>query len=143
MSDIRTGPFWDMIEGRIPAPAAAQLLGWRLLDVDPEAGKIRVQFGGTEQFLNPAGTIQGGLLSAMLDDTMGPAAVAFLGGSRLVQTLELKVNFIRPGKVGLIFGEGRVLHRGRDIMFLEGTLKNPDAEIIATGTATARILPAA
>lgn len=143
MSDKRTGPFWDMIEGRMPGPPAAQLLGWTLLDVDPDAGTIRVRFGGTEQFLNPAGTLQGGLLSAMLDDTKGPAAMAFLGGNRLVQTLELKVNFIRPGKVGPILGEGCVVLRGRDIMFLEGALKNPDGKIIATSTATARILPVA
>ena len=79
----------------------------------------------------------------MLDDTMGPAAMAFLGGKQLVQTLELKVNFIRHGKVGPIFGEGRVVHHGRDIMFLEGALKHPDGKIIATSTATARILSVA
>ena len=60
MSNKRTGKFWDMIEGRTPGPPAAQLLGWKLLDVDPGAGTIRVQFGGTEQFLNPAGTIRAG-----------------------------------------------------------------------------------
>jgi acyl-coenzyme A thioesterase PaaI-like protein len=79
----RIGPFWDMIEGRKPAPPAAQLLGWKLLQIDPDVGTIRVEFEGTASFLNPAGTIQGGLLSAMLDDTMGPAAMAFLGGAQM------------------------------------------------------------
>jgi uncharacterized protein (TIGR00369 family) len=136
----RTGPFWDMIEGRRPAPPAAQLLGWKLLEIDPDAGTIRVEFDGKASFLNPAGTIQGGILSAMLDDTMGPAAMAFLGGAQMAQTLELKVNFMRAGKVGSIFGEGRVAHRGRDILFLEGALRDGEGKIIATATATARVL---
>ena len=74
----RSGPFWDMIEGRAPMPPGARLLGWMLLSVDPERGEIRVRFEAKPDFLNPAGTVQGGILSAMLDYTMGPAAVAFL-----------------------------------------------------------------
>ena len=136
----RTGPFWDMIKGRRPAPPAAQLLGWKLLEIDPDVGTIRVEFDGKASFLNPAGSIQGGILSAMLDDTMGPAAMAFLGGAQMAQTLELKVNFMRAGKVGPIFGEGRVAHRGRDILFLEGALRDGEGKIIATATATARVL---
>ena len=79
----RKGPFWDMIEGRAPMPPVARLLGWTLLSIDPERGEIRVRFEAKPDFLNPAGTVQGGILSAMLDDRMGPAAVALLGGNRL------------------------------------------------------------
>ncbi len=143
MKEKRIGPFWDMIEGRQPAPPAAQLLGWKLLEIDPDEGTIQVEFDGKASFLNPAGTIQGGFLSAMLDDTMGPAAMALLGGTQMAQTLELKVNFMRPGKTGPIFGEGRVAHRGRDILFLEGALRDREGKVIATATATARVLPIA
>lgn len=140
MAATGVGPFWDMVEGKKPAPPAAQLLGWKLLEIDPEAGTIRVEFDGKASFLNPAGTIQGGLLGAMLDDTMGPAAMAYLGGRQMAQTLELKTSFLRPGKVGPIVGEGRVVHRGRDVLFLEGTLKDGEGNTIATATATARIV---
>ncbi len=30
MAIERRGPFWDVIEGRQPAPRAARLLGWKL-----------------------------------------------------------------------------------------------------------------
>jgi acyl-coenzyme A thioesterase PaaI-like protein len=69
----REGPFWDVMEGRAAPPPAAILLGWELVAVDPEAGTIEVAFTASEQFLNPAGVIQGGFLAAMLDDTLGPA----------------------------------------------------------------------
>ena len=96
----RSGPFWDMIEGRAPMPPVARLLGWMLLSVDPERGEIRVRFEAKPDFLNPAGTVQGGILSAMLDYTMGPAAVAFLGGNRFTQMLELKTSFRSAGAAG-------------------------------------------
>jgi acyl-coenzyme A thioesterase PaaI-like protein len=35
--------------------------------------------------------------------------------------------------------EAKVVHRGRDILFLEGAMKDKEAKLIATGTATARI----
>ena len=124
----RSGPFWDMIEGRAPMPPVARLLGWTLLSIDPERGEIRVRFEAKPDFLNPAGTVQGGILSAMLDDTMGPAAVALLGGNRFTQTLELKTSFYRPARPGPIIGFGRVAHRGRELIFLEGTLSDGEGK---------------
>jgi acyl-coenzyme A thioesterase PaaI-like protein len=49
----------------IPVPPSAKLLGWRLLDVRPWDGWLKVGFNGRAEFCNPAGFIQGGILSAM------------------------------------------------------------------------------
>ena len=59
-----------------------------------------MEFQATEQFLNPMGAIQGGFLTAMLDETMGPAAISALPAGQGVPTLELKVSFIRPARPG-------------------------------------------
>ena len=142
MSEVgRRGVFWDMVEGRVAAPAAATLVGWRLVAIDPEQGTIRVAFEAKPEFLNPVGTVQGGILTAMLDDTMGPAATAYLGGDAFCQTLELKTSFLRPAKPGPLYGQGRIVHRGRDVVFVEGHLEDADGRLIATATATARIIP--
>jgi acyl-coenzyme A thioesterase PaaI-like protein len=62
MDTQRRGPFWDMLAGRIPPPPAAMLLGWALVEVDPELGTIEVAFRAGDQFMNPVGVIQGGFL---------------------------------------------------------------------------------
>jgi uncharacterized protein (TIGR00369 family) len=136
----RSGPFWDVMEGRAPVPPAAATLGFELRSVDPDAGTIVVGFTASEAFLNPAGNVQGGFLAAMLDDTLGPALVATLGPDQFAPTLELKVSFLRPASVGPLIGRGRVVHRGGTIAFLEGTLSDPTGEVVATATATARIV---
>jgi uncharacterized protein (TIGR00369 family) len=140
MSMEREGPFWDVMLGRKPAPPAAATLGFKLLDIDAEQGTIRVQFEGKEQFLNPMGNVQGGFLCAMLDDTLGPALVATLPKDHFAPTIELKVNFIKPAKPGVLVGTGRVVSRGGTIAFLSGELSTEQGELIATATATARIV---
>ena len=47
------------------APPSSKLLGWHLLDARPKDGWIRIGFDGKRDFCNPAGFVQGGILSAM------------------------------------------------------------------------------
>src|SRR5579875_2629109 len=136
----RTGPFWEMLAGRRKAPPAAELLGWSLSWVAPERGEIEVRFSADERFVNPVGKIQGGFLTAMLDDTLGPALVATLPDGEFAVTLELKVNFLRPADPGRVTGTGRVVHRGGSIAFLAGELRDRAGQLVATATATARII---
>ena len=135
-----TGPFWDAVHGRAPMPPVATLLGWQLEDVDPEAGTIVVRFEGREEFTNPLGTIQGGLLAAMLDDTMGPALVATLPPGGFAPTLEMKVTYLEPAVVGPLWGHGRVVKRGGTISFVEADLVDGDGTIVARATATVRMI---
>jgi uncharacterized protein (TIGR00369 family) len=142
MTDTRRGAFWDAVDGRAPMPTAAKTLGWSLIHADTERGEIEVYFAATGEFLNPAGTVQGGFLTAMLDDTMGPALAAMLEPGLYAATLELKVSFLRPAAPGRLVGRGRVVHRGGTIAFLAGELLDDSGQVVATGSATARILRA-
>jgi len=135
----RTGPFWDVMEGRAPPPPAAELLGFELVSVDPQAGTIEVAFEATEQFLNPAGTVQGGLLAAMLDDTLGPALVATLSDGEWAPTTDLHVQFLSPARPGRLLGRGRIVRRGGQVAFMTGDLSDEDGNLLATATATASI----
>jgi uncharacterized protein (TIGR00369 family) len=136
----KTGPFWDFLAGRSPAPPAAALLGWQLSWVAPDRGEIEVTFDAHAGFANPMGNVQGGFLAAMLDDTLGPALVATLDDGEFAPTLELKVSFLRPAVPGRLTGSGRVVHRGGSIAFLAGELTDQQGNLLATATATARII---
>jgi len=136
----RRGHFWAAVEGRAPMPAATTTLGWSLVHADVERGEIEVSFEATEDFLNPAGTVQGGFLTAMLDDTMGPALAATLDDGQYGTTIDLKVSFLRPAKPGRLTGHGRIVHRGGTIAFLAGELLDQTGQVVAVGSATTRIL---
>ena len=125
---------------RLPAPPCAKLLGWHLIDARPKDGWIRIGFDGKQDFCNPAGFVQGGILSAMLDDTMGPAVFAMTEGRLYTATISLTVNFLAPAKPGRIVGEARVTQLGKSVAFIEGRLTAQDGTLLATATTNARLV---
>ena len=131
---------WDIIEGRKEPANAGKTLGMRVIHAEPKGGALKVQFEAKPEFLNPMGNIQGGFLAAMLDSTLSPALASTLTPEQMCPTLELKVSFLRPAREGLITGTARVVHKTNSVAFLEGELRNPDNQVVATGTATARII---
>ena len=128
---------------RLTAPPSSKLLGWHLLDARPEQGWIRIGFDGKAEFCNPAGFIQGGILSAMLDDAMGPAVFVMTDGKLYTATITMTVNFLAPAKVGPIVGEAKVTQLGKTIAFVEGSLMTEDGNLLATATTSARLVETA
>jgi uncharacterized protein (TIGR00369 family) len=125
---------------RMTPPPSAKLLGWTLLDARPQEGWIRIGFEGKQEFCNPAGFVQGGILSAMLDDTMGPAVFVMTDGRLYTATITMTVNFLVPAKPGPITGEAKVARLGKTIAFVEGKLMGEDSAVLATATAVARLV---
>jgi len=110
----RSGPFWDAIEGRAPVPRAAATLGFEFISGDVENGTIEVAFAATGDFTNPAGNVLGAFQAAMLFDTVGPALLATLAPDEFQSTMSRA--------------------------FLEATLADSAGAMIATATATARVI---
>lgn len=127
----------------LAVPPSAKLLGWHLLDARPKEGWIKAGFDGKADFCNPAGFVQGGLLSAMLDDTMGPAVMIMTEGKLYTTTISLTVNFLAPAKPGPIVAEAKVTQLGKTIAFVAGRLTAEDGTLLATASASARLLEAA
>jgi uncharacterized protein (TIGR00369 family) len=138
--DQRSGPFWDAVEGRAPMPRAAATLGLQFVDADPGQGTIELAFAAREDFTNPAGNVLGAFVAAMLYDTVGPALLATLEPDQFQSTLGITVSFLRPARPGRLVGKGRVVHREGDMAFLEALLLDAQGALIATATATARVI---
>jgi uncharacterized protein (TIGR00369 family) len=137
---VRTGPFWDAVAGRRPLPPAAATLGFELVGADVDHAMIDVAFTATDAFTTPRGDVLEGFLAAMLHDTVGPALLAVLAPGEFITTLTLDATFLRPAYPGRLVGRGRVVHREGDIAFLEGTLSDSDRTVVATASATARVI---
>ncbi|MGB6230784.1 MAG: PaaI family thioesterase [Litorimonas sp.] len=129
----------DTIFDRLPAPPAAETLGWELLALDAEAGTIELAFDARPGFCNPIGHVQGGFLAAMLDDTLGPALFAHVDGRRFGTTIDLHVHYLRGVKPGRVTTKGRVVKLGSRIAFMDGELFDADGRICAKATASAAL----
>jgi uncharacterized protein (TIGR00369 family) len=134
----RAGFLEALTSGRIRPPACAVTLGLEIIAYDPETRSIRLSFQGRPEFANPIGNVQGGFLSAMLDDAMGLASACELGEGEFAPTLGLSVQFHRPAAIGPLVGIGRVVTRGSTVCQLAGELFQND-RMVASATATAII----
>ena len=121
-------------------PPSSKLLGWHLIDARPTDGWIRIGFDGKTAFCNPAGFVQGGILSAMIDDTMGPAVFVMTDGRLYTATISLTVNFLAPARPSPIIGEAEVVQLGKTVAFVAGKLTAEDGTLLATATANARLI---
>lgn len=135
----REGFFWKAIDGGRALSPVGALLGWQLIDAGDDEQPFRVRFEGKPEFCNPAGNIQGGMLAAMLDETLSPALASRLGPGEFPATLEMKVSFTAPVGVGEVLGEARVVSQGKTICFLEAQLRDPGGRVVAAATATAML----
>jgi uncharacterized protein (TIGR00369 family) len=111
-------------------------MGRDIVRAEPGSGESELTFQAPESFTNGMGNIQGGFLAAMLDSVMGAALSTLLAEGERPPTLEMKINFVRPAKVGMIGGTARVVHRGKSMAFIEGELLGPSGDLLAKGTST-------
>ena len=123
-----------------------RVLGLRIESMDLNAPKIRFDMR-PELLGNPARRIlHGGVISAALDvaggfaimirmlSRMDPKEVA-KGGFPNMGTIDLRVDYLRPGRGRHFIATARVVRMGNRIAVAHMELENDDAELIATGSA--------
>ncbi len=118
-------------------PPTGPLFGMKVLGVDQDKAIVRMSFEPDERLTNPRGTIQGGIVSAMLDDCAAYAGIVALGEPGFIASLELKTSFFAPAYPGLLHAEGRCLKMGRSSCFLEADLRDADGNLLARLTSAA------
>ena len=123
----------------LPLPPVARLLGWKLVALDPQASTIEAEFLARAKFSNPSGFVQGGMIAAMLDDTLGPAIFAMSGGRQLTTTIDLHLHYVRPVRPGRVTTTAKVINLGVRIAFVEGRLFDSDGRLAATANASAML----
>jgi len=83
-----------MLNGSIPPPPIAKLIGFKLVSIS--SGKAVIEFEADEKHANPMGTLHGGVLCDISDAAMGMAYASMLKEGESFTTLELKINFLKP-----------------------------------------------
>jgi len=106
-------------------------------------GEITYEMEVKEKHLATPTTIHGGVLSALMDATIGVAALsATYKNNQLVSTVEFKINFIKPAFLGdTLKGFGKIDNKGKRIIFSSGSIFNQNGDLIATGMGTFNAYP--
>lgn len=135
----------DMFENRI---AFNQLLGLKILSIGSDDASIR--FDMRDEFIGnyARGILHGGVISATLDATAGLVAYSALATDaelsreeRLarfarVGTIDMRVDFLRPGRGRYFVASARTLRKGSRVAVIHTEMHDENGEMIASGTCT-------
>lgn len=119
--------------------ALVRLVGWGWLAI-ASAGLVWVHFDASESLTNPLGKIQGGMLTAMLDDCLGPAVYATLGTHEVALTVKMATAFLRPASPGQITGVARMYRRRGDYCYAKGELRDGKDQTLVTASACYKVV---
>ena len=129
-----------LVEGRLPPPPIAQLLGFRLVEVAPGHAVFECTPG--EQHYNPIGVVHGGLAMTLLDSAMGCCVQTRMPAGTGYTTLESKTNLVRAitSATGTVRAIGRLIHAGSRIATAEGRIEDAAGKLYAHATTTCIVL---
>lgn len=123
---------------QIPPPVFRDMEG-ELVRYDPDAQVLVARFPVLDRYQNPLGTMQGGILVALVDNTLGP--LSYLSAPPSVTT-QLNTTFIRPvtAKDAYVEVEGRVTEQAGRQLFMTAHVTNARDKLLALSHATCQIL---
>jgi uncharacterized protein (TIGR00369 family) len=120
-------------------PPAARLLGREIVSVDPHSGEVKLRFTASMEFANRHGTVQGGMLAAMLDSATGNAVMAKLPSHLTAVTTRLDTQFVNPAALGPIITTARLIHQDERSAEVMAELTDSEDRLVATARAELRI----
>jgi acyl-CoA thioesterase len=111
-----------------------ELLALRLVE-DHDDG-VTVELPLRDEFSNSDGYLHGGVTAALIDGSLGVAIQRRYGDERRGTTTEMKVNYLRPARRGILTARARIIKAGRTLVVGEVNVYDQDRRHIAIGLLT-------
>jgi uncharacterized protein (TIGR00369 family) len=123
-----------ILDGRLPPPPMATLIGAELVSVGP--GEVVFRATPDESTYNPIGIVHGGLLCTLLDFAAGAAVQTLLEARAASSSIEIKVSYLKPLSTdsGPIEVHGRALRVGGRVAFAEAHARDQNDELVGHAT---------
>jgi acyl-CoA thioesterase len=117
-----------------PAKGFLELIGLKFINM--KKGFCRAEIIITDSLLNPYDTLHGGVIYSMADTGMGGALSTCLEEGERCSTIEIKINYLKSMRSGRLICDTTVIHKRKNIAFLESSVKDQEAQLVATATGT-------
>ena len=148
--DVRGREFWDSTPGaeamrQVAAgdfiPPCYLLMGMH--GVETAEGQMTLAMRKSTWLCNSFGVIYGGAIAFLADATIILAAGSTVPAGTAFNTIDLKVNFLRPvlPDDGELNAKATVIHRGRTIAVVNCEVRDEQGKLAAQATASVLLLP--
>jgi len=134
---FRGFPIPPGVELQLPPPSSTTL-DIRYEEYVP-ARSLKATVVVSERFANAVGLLQGGFLSAMFDNLIGP--LSYLTARGPTTSLELSTHFLRSVFPGSKLTLDAVVRRaGRTAIYIAAEAHNEDGKLVATAMSTVQVI---
>ncbi|MDQ7250423.1 PaaI family thioesterase [Dongia sedimenti] len=127
----------------LPAPPMAGIMQQWIHEV--KEGFVVFLGNPDQRYLNPMGIVHGGWAMTLLDSALGCAVHTTLGPGSTYASLGTEIKFVRPvlSNAAQVRCIAEVQSRGKSIATAVGRIADSMGRLLATGTSTCFIRPAA
>lgn len=114
----------------------------KYIDVDAEAGMLKVSMPVTPRVHQPAGLLHGGA-SAVIAESVGSASSVLYADPEkyAVLGIQLSCNHLRSKRAGMVYGTARIIHKGRSTHLWEIEITDEEERLISHCKLTNMIVP--
>jgi acyl-coenzyme A thioesterase PaaI-like protein len=118
---------------KMPPPVFAAMQG-RLVGFDPEKKILQARFPVLPEQLNPYGSMQGGMIAAAIDNTLGPLSM-LVAPPNFTRRLEIKYRQSVTPERGDIMVEGRFVEQKKRQLFFRARVLDQEGNELANAKA--------
>ncbi len=118
----------------IPPPVFEDMQG-EFVQYDAEEGWLITRFPVLERFCNPYGTMQGGMLAAAIDNTLGPLSM-LVAPPNVTRRLEITYNRSVSPDMGHITIEAQFVDADEKKLHFTARVRDPQGNLLARARAT-------
>lgn len=130
-NEIMHQKFGERIKDYLFPPPVFTAMQGELLEIDLENCTLTTRFPILESQLNPYGTMQGGMIAAAVDNTLGPLSVA-VAPPNVTRLLEMKYSQPVTPKMQFIIVQAKLIEREDPKLTFEARVTSPDGRKLAT-----------
>ena len=132
ISEILKDSLGDKHKDFLIPPPIFELMRGEFLVIDVEARRIKTRFPILAEYQNPYRTMQGGMVAAAVDNTLGPLSM-LVAPPNVTRRLEMKYSLPITIDLEYIIVEGVLLERdGRRLTF-SAEVRDQEGKLLARG----------
>jgi acyl-coenzyme A thioesterase PaaI-like protein len=129
----------DNLEGYLFPPPVFQAMEGKFISLDLDLGTLTTEFPVLERFLNPYQTLQGGILAAAVDNTVGPLSV-LVAPPNVTRRLEMTYSLPATRETGRILVNAKFNERDGRRLYFTAEVRDPAGQRLARARAVHYLL---
>ena len=118
----------------IPPPAFLSMQG-EFVEFDLANQALQCRFPVLEIYQNPYGNMQGGIISAAIDNTIGPLSM-LVAPPNFTRHLEVKYKKVISPETDFLYITAQLIEQKKRQLFFQADVNNKDGETFASAKAT-------